>query len=400
MVKLMLERIKYLNDKEIMSIFNDNHVIQHRTKEEIKQLVELYKKYNKDEIIYKLITNFSLLYYRSNEEHLMLIKKFVSTLQAINNETTEKLRNRVDLYMGLDKFKQYMDRRYNELIQIITDGNILELRTFDEQMDLIEKYKNIDDINLCGAEVKQSKDFTYDIIVNKNILKNFNNEEQMEFIEIYSKEHPYNIDNMNEILNNKDLFEKRSFSEINGMLWLLSENNTDEKLYRLITDRNILLNRTCHEQTEIIAKYWEELQDESYFGLFIDKDILGNRNYKEQMQLIQLYTEQKTSDVYELIISENLLKNRSFEEQRDLIYKYLQTDLKEIVFDMLIDEKVSKALSYQEQLDVINSYFKPVNEDAQILNKYKEIVIDLRNTIVLKSLQIEELEQEVTKWKK
>lgn len=396
----MLEHIKYINDKEIMSILNDNHVIQHRTKEERKKLVELYKT-NRSELVYQLIINFDLLHNRNNEEQIILIKKVMSAIQVINIRTTDKLKHRVNLYMGLDDFKQYISRRNKELIQIVTKSNILKSRTLEEQLELITNYLNVDDINLYGAEVCQRKDFTYDIIINDSILKHFSNKEQLKFIELYSKAYHHNIDNkMDEILSNKVLFEKRSFSEINGMLWLLLENDTDEKLYRLVTDENILLNRTCLEQVEIIAKYWEELQDENYFGLFIDKDILENRNYKEQMQLIQLYSEQKTSDVYELIISESLLKNRRFEEQRELIYKYLQTDLKEIVFDMLIDENVSKVLSYQEQLALINSYFKPVNEDTQILNEYKEIIIDLRNTIVLKDLQIEELEKEITKCKK
>ena len=49
MGKLMLERINYLNDKKIISILNDNHVVQHRTKQEIKNLIDLYKKSNKNE---------------------------------------------------------------------------------------------------------------------------------------------------------------------------------------------------------------------------------------------------------------------------------------------------------------------------------------------------------------
>lgn len=406
----MLEEIKYINDKEISSILNDNHVVQHRTKEERKKLVEFYKA-NRSELVYKLITNFNLLYKRNNEEHIGLIKKAIFIFEEIRNSINEKIQITEDfvgvedftqfykfnIYKNEENYSKYIQKRITELFEIVSNFDILDQRTYEEQLMLIEKYKNVYDIKIEQTNLSPVQDFTYDIIVNKNILKNFDNKEQIEFIDFYSKES--NIKNkMNEILNNKILFEKRKFSEINSMIWLLLENKGDEKIYKLITDENILLNRTFEEQIELIYNYLEKFKNENCFELFIDKDILEARNYKEQLQLIKIYLYLKTSDIYELIISKSLLKNRNYFEQIDLILKYSKIAPNEMIFNMLLDTNLCKVMTFQDQSNLINECIL-YNEKKEELENMKILLNKFQDQIKDKNAEIEILKLEITKCK-
>lgn len=381
----MLERIKYLNDKKIISILNDNHVVQHRTKQEIKNLIDLYKKSNKNEDVYKLIINFDLLYDRDNVQQMNLIQKYLLQIETITNSVKNIEDNK--------KKNEFIDKKKQEIFTLVTNREILKTRKFKEQVELIDKF------TIKEAKVELEQDFQFDIIVNKNILNNLTQKEQLQFLKKYSKPLNNNLFNkINDLLNNEIIFKTRTYIEIDEMLDLYSKLN-DEKIYKLITDKSILLNRTYKEQLSLIKTY-ELLQNENYFNLFVDRDILETRTHNEQINLIKFYVDRKSYDILELVISKSLLRNRTYKEQMTLMCRYLGAVNKEPIFNMLLDENIGKILSYQEQLSMIDDYFRAYDKEIAELDNMKKMLKMLQEQINDKNAKIEILEKEAIKYKK
>ena len=381
----MLERIKYLNDKKIISILNDNHVVQHRTKQEIKNLIDLYKKSNKNEDVYKLIINFDLLYDRDNVQQMNLIQKYLLEIETITNSVKNIEDNK--------KKNEFIDKKKQEIFTLVTNREILKTRKFKEQVELIDKF------TIKEAKVELEQDFQFDIIVNKNILNNLTQKEQLQFLKKYSKPLNNNLFNkINDLLNNEIIFKTRTYIEIDEMLDLYSKLN-DEKIYKLITDKSILLNRTYKEQLSLIKTY-ELLQNENYFNLFVDRDILETRTHNEQINLIKFYVDRKSYDILELVISKSLLRNRTYKEQMTLMCRYLGAVNKEPIFNMLLDENIGKILSYQEQLSMIDDYFRAYDKEIAELDNMKKMLKMLQEQINDKNAKIEILEKEAIKYKK
>lgn len=247
----MLERLKYINDSKITSILKDSNVIKFRTKDEIKKLIEIYVKSNRNEVVYKLITNIDLLSNRINDEQIALITKFVHSVDIITYDTREILRNRVKLYMGEDKYNKYIENKKNEIFKIITKTSILKLKTLEEQTELIDWYVKTKDLSLHNARLYYLENFSYDIITNENILNNLNHLEHISFLNHYSFLPNNELSKkMKELLDNTNLFKNRTFMEIHTML-SLCHNEDFEDIYPLIID-DTLLNKSYEEQIKLI----------------------------------------------------------------------------------------------------------------------------------------------------
>lgn len=281
----MLEKIKYRNDEKISFILTDINVVKLRTKAEIRKLIDLYKKSGRNDMVYELIMNSDLLNNRNNEEQIALINGFTIATGKIEFKTKEILRGRVKIYMGLEEYNKYIDKKTKQVFRIITESNILKYRTFEEQLELIAEYLNADDLVLYEAVLSHLENFTYDIIMSKNILNNFNNQEQLNFIHNYSKLEDSKLSSkLNELLQNKNLFIKRTSFQIDTMLSLYLSSK-DENIYKIIVNDEILLNKTYKEQLELMDEY-QDLQEENKHESN-DEEIDRLNNMKKLLQFFQ-----------------------------------------------------------------------------------------------------------------
>lgn len=385
----MLEKLKYFNDKEILSIINNRNVKRFRNKVEIKELVNIYKLSKRDEMVLKLIKNCNFLFLKSIDDHINLIEEYIKVSETFKNKIEQVDFTDVESsYNCLNKFK-------SNLFNIITNNELLCERTCNEMIALLNAYLKenkilVDDV----GNVNIVKNFSYDIITN-DLLLSADIEEQLKMIEKYSNPSDDKVFNkISQILKNEKLFLTRSYEEIDKLLEKYKETY-DENIFEMIINEVLLENRTYSEQMELIFKY-KKLNGNEFARLFTDEDILEYRSHYQQLELIYYYLNNNRSDIYELIISESLLKNRTYNEQIVLMDKYLSIP-SESIFNILLDENVSKVVPYKFQLNIINNCVL-YDKKNQELENLKQLIVLLKKEIEEKDLKINELEK--TKYKK
>jgi len=387
----MLEKLKYLNDKKILSIYKQlNHF---RNKNDIDQLVSLYKICKRDEMVYKLITNYNLLCYRNKNEQIKLINCYI-----IINEKIKNMLDDIDV-TTVESCDFCINKIINEVYNIITNADILEERRTDDIIDLLDAYLNANKLEVNdNDEVNVVNNFSYNMIMNNNILFNFTNDEQIKFITKYSNSLSVDLfSKIPEILESEVIFKERSFCEIEKLLDKYEEIK-DQNIFNIIIHPLMLENRTNKQQLELINLY-QELNGSEFVRLFTDIDILERREHFEQLELIHYFISNPRNDVYELIISEGLLKTRKHKEQITLIDKYLELEPFEEIFNMLLDEELCRLIPYQFQLNLINNYIAHNAKIAELENMKKLLKMS-QDQLKDKNAKIKILELEITKCKK
>ena len=306
------------------------------------------------EVVKKLsvsdIDSLSLTDYKKILEVLKSCDYQERVISAITDVNFSKLREVDEQVILLNTLKgcSYNKRAY----AMMRDENVLKYRTFFEQVRLMKLLtKSFDEALLVGL--------SEEILINSDI------DEQIKLIEagnIYGKE-SFSI-----VLN---LFDKRRIQEIIELMKLLSENNSQKLVRKLICSEEVNNNRSYTDIVLLTQKLRECNYNMYAYLVAVDKNVIKNRTCQEQLMLMELLKlSGYMTTIYGEITFPLVLTNRTCEEQINLIKANMSLgQIDGYTCDLVCSEDIIKYRTYDEQLKLINTLYSLRTRDDFYLRR-------------------------------
>lgn len=228
-----------------------------------------------------------------------------------------------DLILKL-KCLNHLTARYN----FLKDANILNLRNYEEHMNLINIYLEYYD----KSRDADNSQLNY-IIFTDAMLKNRTADNQIDIIRRYFNK--FDLPYVHSLLDNNDILEKRTYEDqillVDKAIKINSLETMDISLLQLFNSPGILANRTIDEQLKLIDCYLKygslTESDLDFLELFVNAGILEKRTCDQQIKLIEKYIEKKRNKkAYTILLD---VDKMSFEEQCSELGRLFETDIQE-----------------------------------------------------------------------
>lgn len=257
------------------------------------------------------------------------------------------LKGKVGMPKITSLIKKYIDSKFNNnIISLLTNGDIIENRTYDELLTLVYKYieSDYDDVILGYIT---DKDLLYNATFNTQ-LKKINDrlyDYYKDLSDIYI--HAYYIDTY------------RSQKQINALLKKYVESDYNDIVLDIIEDEGVLKYRNFFGQIKLIEYFLSKknIDDTNIYLIITNNKILKYRTIKEQIRLIEIYIKSNCDNrVFREIINENNIVNKNFNDQIRIINKKLNSDIEISVSEFLKKNGDTKKLENILKQNDISSF--------------------------------------------
>ena len=317
-----LEKLKGMNNSHevLRYLIDKNDII-------INEILSLDASLDKEDSILNNIS-YLVTYY----EDIINVKKDIQKRNIIFNDVKTIINNSLSLgdLHRLKLLDLFRDSNYSYTYYRVLSDSKLNWNNIDELKIFIKNVKQRKAVDFIMALTKyRNLEELTDILNNYNINKNCYNskiakyrshEEANSLIDLYNKsailfntfenekkefnkrDYLYKI-----LINDKILFRRDGTEHINLMKYYIK--NPNEKMYNMIINNNILLNRTYGEQEVLINELMNSKYDQRVFEIALRRDF-NKYNIKELSKLINLCMNNNELPIYEYI---NKNTNMSFD---------------------------------------------------------------------------------------
>lgn len=381
---------------------------KYRSVNDIIKLIDKYESLEYNQNVYKIIMSENACKHRTLNQQLIMmemVSKFedrVNTLveilldeNVLKNRTFREQFKLVQWFSSFD-CKEYMEHLVKELI---VKRNILENRSYVEQSKMLTIYKNsglngsvhsvLTNVNVLDTrsfeeqkrlidKLKESNynQFVVNIIYSDDVLSNVDIETQLKLMDTMNEwlVNGGSALDANKVLNfltNESvlLMCQKLNLNVKRYIEILDENDFNDKVLKILTNRNVLETRKLEEIKLLIDKVKKYGYNSKSIMIVTDWSILTNRNFEELLMLLdKVNSYDYNPDILQLFIDDTL-NRRMIKEHFGVIDKYTMSEISKK------EEKIS--YSFMEALSEIRS-LEDLEELINLVHKYvdtKEFII-------------------------
>lgn len=321
--------LEFYNDEKLRKNYSENQIIS---------LLVFFRVSNYKYHVYNLITNTSVIEYRTFDELKKMLSKFsehsynIKVYNIMTSKIILQAKNIDEIFELIESLKKH---RYNDLVASLylqehiirnrSQKELLELADFLRDYDYSSKVYDLINKHIVVGKINQSSqlkiieyiiesDYDENALIlygNQYILDNVDSKTFLNMMKLL-KESGYDKWMMNLAISK---IEGRSNSDKLSLMKALLDSECHPMCYRVAVNKTIIKYRSLNEQIDII-KYCHEAPNYVVYLLCEDKDILEKLTTEEQYKLIRLIEKYNCNDyVYAFILNQVKNKSLSIEEQ-------------------------------------------------------------------------------------
>lgn len=287
-----------------------------------------------------------------------------------------------------EKFKELTSFKQVELIDAVAANNeVIEKRDINFMIDLMDFIKDgYNDFNMRQV---------YNLVVNENLLKYRNGEEQLESIKQVTFV-PSVSDSLyaSNILINKELLRNRTHEDVMKMVQIYKKynKNTDEDINiskvmgLLILSPDVIKNRTADEQVYFLQQLDKNSDDINIIRamneIFINSFINQNESFEYQTYISKLLTSDMTLDRVNGLINtaKSLARNKKIDERgkKSLLAEVLYSDNdEEATIKSKLIQSTNELLNAEQIIALLNLQENNIEINNQA-SKYMALLKELK----------------------